>query len=142
MVYKIAMIILRNPDDAEDAVQNTFIRYYRKAPPFQSSEHEKAWLIRVGTNAAKSIRSSALHHAHDDLENVQTAAPEKDSYPELLTLLSVNERIVLQLRYVEGYTAEEIARILEKSPAAIRKRLERARARARQLYHQEVLSHA
>ena len=42
MIYKIAMVILRNPDDAEDAVQNTFLRYYRKAPAFESEEHEKA----------------------------------------------------------------------------------------------------
>ncbi len=142
MIYKIAMVILRNPEDAEDAVQNTFMRYYRKAPNFLSAEHEKAWLIRVGTNAAKSIRSSALRHSHEELSALLVAMPEQNAFPELLNRLPVNERIVLQLRYVEGYSAEEIAQIFGKSPAAIRKRLERARTRAKTLYEKEVLSRA
>ena len=139
MIYKIAMVILRNPDDAEDAVQNTFLRYYRKAPAFESEEHEKAWLIRCATNVAKSLRATALRHAHEDLTIAANAETPKSILPELLYLLPVPYRIVLQLRYVEGYSAEEIARVLGEKPAAVRKRLERARIRAREIYEKELV---
>ena len=47
MLFRICFAILANKEDAEDAVQDTFIKYYTEAPAFGSSEHEKAWLIRV-----------------------------------------------------------------------------------------------
>ena len=139
MLYRIAMSVLGQPEDAEDAVQNTFLRYYRKAPDFRSDEHEKAWLIRCGVNASKSIHKARSRHYHEELETVSAVAAPRAELPELLFYLPVSERILLQLRYVEDYTAEEMAELLKKSPAAVRKSLERARKRAREIYEKEFI---
>lgn len=137
-VYKIAMVILKNPDDADDALQDTFLRYFKKDPQFESEEHERNWIVRCAINASKSIRRSILHHSHEPLTE-QAAAPEPGSLPDLLFHLPAADRIILQLRYVEDYTAEEIAEILHKSPSAVRKRLERARKKARVTYEKECV---
>lgn len=139
MVYRIAMAILCHPEDAEDAVQNTFLRYYRKAPQFNDAEHERAWLIRVAVNCARSLSTYRSRHYHEPLEHYKTAAAPSSIFPELLWCLPPEDRELLQLRYVEGYTSEEIARILGGNAAAIRKRLERAKKQAEKIYEREAL---
>lgn len=139
MVYRIGMSVLGCPEDAEDAVQNTFLRYYRKSPEFESEAHERAWLIRCAVNCAKSLCTYRNRYRHEPLEHCTTAAPQVD-LPALLWYLPPKERILLQLRYVEDYTAEEIAQILGSNGAAIRKRLERAKKRAEKIYKKEVLA--
>lgn len=47
MLYKICIVMLKKPYDAEDTVQDVLIKYMTKSPGFLSEEHEKAWLIRV-----------------------------------------------------------------------------------------------
>ena len=56
MLFRICLVILCNESDAEDAVQDTFIKYLSKSPTFNDSEHEKAWLITVATNRCKNMR--------------------------------------------------------------------------------------
>ena len=55
MLFRLCLITLGNASDAEDAVQETFIKYFQKAPAFECAEHEKAWLITVATNKCKDI---------------------------------------------------------------------------------------
>lgn len=138
-VFRIGMSILGNAEDAEDAVQNTFLRYYRKAPAFSSEEHERAWVIRCAINCAKSLCTARNRHHHEPLENCHAAAPS-GGLPELLWYLPIKDRAVLQLKYVEGYTSEEIAQLLGGSAAAVRKRIERAKKRAEEIYKKEVLA--
>lgn len=61
MLFKIALVILCCNQDAEDAVQDTIIKYMTKSPVFQDSEHEKAWLIKVVTNRCKNMSSSSIN---------------------------------------------------------------------------------
>ena len=55
MLFRIAVITLGNASDAEDAVQDTLIKYMQKAPEFLEKEHEKAWLLKVVSNTCKDI---------------------------------------------------------------------------------------
>lgn len=139
-VYKIAVVILRNPDDADDALQETFLRYFRKAPEFESSEHEKAWIIRCATHVAKGMLRSNFRHKHEPLrENLAAAEYRRNDLPEMVLQLPLKERMILQLHYVEGYTAEEIAKMMSFSSAAtVRKRMERARKKLKELYDQQA----
>lgn len=57
-VLRAAMMQLSNRADAEDVVQETFLRYATSAPRFVSKEHEKAWLLRVAINLAKDMRKT------------------------------------------------------------------------------------
>ena len=64
-VYRVCFAYMKNSEDAADAVQETFIRLIRKAPAFENTEHEKAWLIRTASNICKD----ELKHwwrKHDD----------------------------------------------------------------------------
>ena len=54
-LYRLCFVMLGNESDAEDAVQESFIKYLQKAPSFENTEHEKAWLITVATNQCKDI---------------------------------------------------------------------------------------
>ena len=47
MLYRAAYVLLGNPHDVQDALQETLLRYLEKAPAFVSREHEKAWLLRL-----------------------------------------------------------------------------------------------
>lgn len=49
-LYKICIVMLCSEQDAQDAVQDTFVRYMEKQPEFAEEEHEKAWLIQVASN--------------------------------------------------------------------------------------------
>ena len=57
-LYSAAFLVSRNPEDAEDAVQEALIRYWQSDKEFESEEHKKAWLLRVTINLAKSTRRS------------------------------------------------------------------------------------
>ena len=58
-LYRTAIAIIGNKDDAEEIVQDVFVKVIEKCPIFQSPEHEIAWLIRVTVNLCKSrLRSS------------------------------------------------------------------------------------
>lgn len=61
MLFRIAMVQLGNKADAEEAVQETFVKLLYKAPVFHEPEHEKAWLILVITNITKNMRRSVWH---------------------------------------------------------------------------------
>ena len=66
MLYKICLVMLCNSYDAEDAVQETFLRYITKGPDTGDTEHQKAWLIRTATNLCKNMRLLRLRQVRGD----------------------------------------------------------------------------
>lgn len=143
MLFRICFVLLRQRQDAEDAVQETLLRYLRKAPRFESEQHEKAWLIRVATNVCKNaLRFRSRHETVSSDEIEAFAAPAADSGALLSALcdLPYIYRIVLQLYYVEGYKTAEIAQLLHISLSAVKKRLEKGRKMLKQAYTKEDLA--
>ncbi len=129
MLFRICYGILQNKADAEDALQETFLRYMLKAPLFRDSEHEKAWLIKVATNISKNMsRFNSRHAAEnlDELRSIGVSDNDRDIF-ELIMHLPSKYKIVLDLYYIEGYKANEIAEITNVSPVAVRKRLQYGR---------------
>ena len=59
-VYASAFSITRDPTDADDATQDTFLRYHTRSDDFESEAHLKAWLLRVAINRAKDLSGSAI----------------------------------------------------------------------------------
>ena len=117
MLFRLCFVLLRNRQDAEDAVQDCFMRYLSKAPHFESGEHEKAWLLRVASNHCKT-----------------------ESDREILTVLlslPCNYKTVLQLYYIEGYKTAEIASVLHLSLSTVKKRLEKGRKLLKEKYDLE-----
>lgn len=126
MLFRICLTILSNEADAEDALQETFIRYMTKAPLFRDSDHEKAWLIKVATNVCKNMVRFRSKHAGinlEELKNIGISISDTDVFGQIMRLPS-KYKIVLDLYYIEGYKANEISNIIGISPVAVRKRLQ------------------
>lgn len=129
MLFRICYGILDNKADAEDALQETFLRYMTKAPLFKDSEHEKAWLIKVATNISKNMVRFNQRHATenlDELRGIGISDGDRELF-DLIMQLPPKYKIVLDLYYIEGYKANEIADIINSSPAAVRKQLQHGR---------------
>ena len=129
MLFKICLVILGNEYDAQDAVQDTFYRYYYNEPEFSDEEHEKAWLIRVAVNISKDMRRFQNRHPKvylEQIEDYHTSSEEKEILEELIRL-PYKLKIVIYLHYIEGYQVKEIACMLHISQAAVKKRLQRGR---------------
>lgn len=129
MLFRISYCILCNKSDAEDALQDTFVKLITKAPVFIDDEHEKAWLIKVATNTSKNMVMLRLRRSTVDLQDVtEIGVKNEDSEVfEAIMNLPVKYKIVMVLFYVEGYKTEEIAEITQISSEAVRKRLQKGR---------------
>lgn len=139
MLFRMCLVILCNESDAEDVVQDTFITYLTKSPPFNDSEHEKAWLITIATNRCKNMRRYNIIRKHMDINDLQLYCKDDENYGliEHLMRLPNKHKIVLLLYYVEGYKVDEIAKILGITTSAVKKRLQRGRELIREKYRKE-----
>lgn len=128
MLYRTACLLLGNPHDVQDALQEVLLRYLEKAPAFASREHEKAWLLRVTANCCKDSLRARRRHSHADLEPLRECLPARESrHLQELYALPAKWKTVLILHYFEGYSVKEIAGILGLTENAVKKRLQRAR---------------
>ena len=128
MLYRTAYLLLGNPHDVQDALQETLLRYLEKAPAFVSSDHEKAWLLRVTSNYCKDCLRFRRRHSCLDLEPLQECLlAEEHAHVQELYALPAKWKTVLLLHYFEGYSVKEIGEILGLSESAVKKRLQRAR---------------
>ncbi len=141
MLFRICLVTLGNAADAEDAVQDTLLKYVQKAPAFANSEHEKAWLIRVAVNRCRDMQRFRFRHPQADIANIAalTADAENDGILEALMALPEKFRTVLTLYYVEEYRMEEIARVIGKTLSAVKMRLKKGRALLEETYRKEYL---
>ena len=132
MVYRICALRLGNRLDAEDAMQNTFIKFFYKAPEFPDTESEKAWLIRVAINVCKDFQKSFWQKKTEGLdETAELTVGVIEDAVRLIDVfdLSPKNRTVLQLYYYEGYSVTEISKILKISVNGVTSRLSRARSK-------------
>jgi RNA polymerase sigma-70 factor (ECF subfamily) len=129
-LYRVCFAYMKNPADTEDAVSDIFIRMIKAGTPFESEEHEKAWLIRTATNVCKNILRSWWRKREnlDDYENIQGKGNiEIDDVFAVVMGLPDKYKTVVYLYYYEGYDSVEISKILEKPQSTIRNYLHEAR---------------
>ena len=140
-VFRLAVSCLHRHADAEDILQEVFIRYYRSAPEFENEEHEKAWLIRVTVNACISLLRSPWRRVVGPLSE-STPAPEAERQwvIELVRRLPTRQAAVIHLHYYEDYSVREIASILHISEGTVKSRLSRARRRIGEMIEEEEYS--
>ncbi|WP_270295906.1 RNA polymerase sigma factor [Eggerthella sinensis] len=138
-VYRLALGQTRSKADAEDVYQDVFMRLYSDTTVFTSDEHLKAWLLRVAINRCRDLaksnwnrRTVAFDPIRDDVAELVRDPADADVW-DAVGQLPDNLRSSVHLHYVEGYTTEEIARMLNSQPATVRTWLSRARARVKDL---------
>lgn len=129
MLFRLCVVLLCNEQDAQDALQETFVRYMEHAPAFHSKEHEKAWLVKVASNLCKDVYRSRMRHPTVDLDEVSEYCelPEQSEVLAELMKLPGKLKTVIYLHYIEGYKTTEIAQMMGTSTNAVRKRLQRGR---------------
>lgn len=131
MVLRLCMVYLKNGPDTEDVFQTVFLKYTLHPKEFESSEHEKAWLIRVTVNACKDLLRSFFRSRTVSLEDMGEYAPDitpgQHAVMEAVWALPKQYREVIYLHYYEGYTAPEIAGILKRNPNTVYTHLHKGR---------------
>lgn len=152
MVYKLAIKITGNPDDAEDATQDAFLNLSTKLDRFQGRSALKTWIYRVAVNAALMVvRGGKKHRQHQELDTIggrddddgpsALVLPDDSEVPETRMLdreamavvraaidrLPETFRAVVVLADLEELSNREIAAVLDISVPAIKSRLHRAR---------------
>lgn len=159
-LYAAAMRMTRNPADAEDLVQETFVRAYRGFPSFQDGTNLRAWLYRILTNTfINTYRAKQRRPEQTDLDDVEdlylykrlggleAASLGRSAEDELMDMFTETEvkdaiealpeqfRMAVLLADVEGFSYKEIAEILDIPIGTVMSRLHRGRKALQRSLH-------
>lgn len=141
MLLRLAMTRLPSPADAEDAVQEVFLKLLTARPQFRDAEHEKAWLIRATLHRACDMARSA-ERRNLPLEAAGAVPgremPEPSPVLSAVRALPANYSAVIHLYYYEGYSIKEISQLLRLPVPTVGTRLSRGRERLRELLKEDV----
>ncbi len=141
MVYRLAFVRTKSKYDADDILQEVFLRYMRVWQRMESDEHIKAMLIRITVNCSNSLLSSFRFKRSEPL-NDNIKACEEVSYGDTLDVvlrLPIKYRTVIHLHYYMGYSVEEISSITSTKPATVKTQLFRAREKLKTALEREDL---
>ena len=132
MIYRIALTITGNEEDAKDVFQETFLRLVRNKEKIESDEHLKAWLIRVASNCAKTTVTSPWNKNTQGMDEEAESKESVCDQQEEGLLYELNQlpkkySVPLYLFYYEEYSIKEIAGILEKNENSVKTLLNRGR---------------
>lgn len=157
MVYRIALHDCRNHADAEDVMQDVFLRLYRFWPEVKNEEHLKRWLIQVTVRESRRLFAKPFRKREELLEEIHPgsgtwdggtagaqasgnpadAITEEDGILADVLLLPRKYRVVIYLYYYEEYSIREIAGMLGKKESTIQTQLARARRKLKQKWKEE-----
>ena len=133
-VYRLALRILKNEADAEDAAQEAFLKAYTSLADFRGDSRFSVWLYRLTNNICidmlrKNKRAVivSLQTEDDDGEETEIAIPDERYSPERLAALPDDCREILALRESAGLSYDEIAAALSLEVGTVKSRLNRAR---------------
>ena len=138
MLLRLACTRLPSVSDAEDAVQEVFLRLLTAPVSFRDAGHEKAWLIRTTLHRASDIRRKAEKRNVPLDAVLEYAAPEPEcELRNAVRSLPEKYSTVLHLHYYEGYSMKEIGTLLGLPAATVGTRLARGRERLRQMLKED-----
>lgn len=130
-IFAAAFSICRNQADADDVVQDTFLKYYSHQQDYEDEAHIRAWLLRVAINRAKDISSSFWRRNkvawEEYMDDLVFEEPSDNRLFEAVMLLPDKYRIVIHLFYYEDYSVSEIAKLLHCREGTVRSQLSRGR---------------
>ena len=142
-LWAVALGVMRNPEDAADALQDAYISAFRRAGSFRGEARVTTWLHRVVVNACldrlRSLKVRATETLPEDLDRSPDLAAEPPDPVEAeqnraqilaaLSRLNADQRAALVLVDMQGYSVDETAAILGCAPGTVKSRCARGRAR-------------
>lgn len=119
-VYRVCMLFFRGRvQDAEDAMQTTFLKLISDTTRFESASHERAWLIVTASNTCRDMLSSGWNRRvePDEKRVLAEEAPRAAADETLQSVMELPEqyKAAVYLYYYEGYSCREIARYMKKT---------------------------
>jgi len=140
VIFRTAMCYTKNKADADDIMQEVFLKLYTSDTYFVNDAHAKAWLIKVTANMCRNMLKNPWRRLIQPIEAAESMISEdkKDSglVPVIMKMKSKN-RIVLYMHYYEGYSTREIAEILGIKENAVTSQLYRGRKQLKDLLLKE-----
>lgn len=145
LVYRVAFTQMKRHADAEDVLQEVFVRLLKYQPPFESEEHVKAWFIRTTVNLCKDILKSKWHSTTVSMEQIPDYEKKFYRHPcvepdeTLWAVLELPEKYkdCLYFFYYEGYSIKEIAQILNMPENTVKTNLKRGREALKKMLKNE-----
>lgn len=137
-VYRIAFARTKNAHDAEDIMQEVFMRFIRRAPVFENEEHEKAWFIRVAVNCSKTLLASPWRNrVSEEKTDTPYFDTEKSEVWYAVASLPEKMRVVIHLFYYEDMSVAEISAATGKSIPSVKTTLHRGRQKLKEILTEE-----
>lgn len=137
VLHRVAYTQLRQEADREDAVQEAIRRAWEKRSSLREERFMQTWVIRILLNVCDTLRRREKRmYAPMEVQ----ARTDSDATPLLDALMALEEafRLPLQLRYVDGYSVKEVARMLRLPEGTVKSRLSRGREKLRSILEEEV----
>lgn len=134
-VYGVCLLYLKNKEDAEEAVTETFIRLMEHTHKFENNNHEKAYLLKTAVNICKNLLKSAWKKkvVHDEEVLMYMSTSEEETVMEEILHLPPKYRVVIYMHYYQGYKAQEISEIMDLSLSAVLSRMSRGREKLKDI---------
>ena len=127
MVYRLAIARVKNKYDADDILQEVFLRFIKVKDKVENDEHLKALLIRITINCSKNLLTSSWFKRTEPLSEALSVTDEYSDTLDAVLRLPQKYRTVIHLHYYMGYSVDEIAAILKSKPSTVKSQLHRAR---------------
>lgn len=145
-VYNYLLKILRNREDAEDILQETFVVFYRKMDVINEQAY-KSYLYRTAHNKALNLIKSRKKHdssTHENLDYIMEPAREPDNQKKnemirnAISQLPKKYALLLEMQFYQNMSYKEIAQALETTASAIDSRLVRAKKKLKKILLPEI----
>lgn len=134
-MYRVAKTLLRSDADCADAIQEAIVKAFSGLHTLRRDSYAKTWLVRIVINECYTImrKEKRVVSIEDYVpeEEAESTRDYSDLY-EAVSRLPKEQRLSVELYYMEGYSVKEIAELMETSESAVKSRLARARARLKQ----------
>ena len=137
-LLRTCYLYLRDPMQAEDAVQETYLKAWRSLDSFHGDSSGKTWLLRIALNTCHDMRKSGWHRLFDrritpDMLPEAVAPPQEQDDSLLTSVMNLPPRLreVVLLYYYHNLSTVEIGDVLGIARSSVSTRLQRARARLR-----------
>ncbi len=150
---RIVYLIIRNQDDADDIVQESFVQVWKSIHRFRQQHSFRPWFMHIVVNTLRTHQRTLARHPVVSLEHIDTCdnqtgqsttdpvaySEQQEAEQEILqaiTMLTPLQREAIILHYYSGYTAPEIAQIVGCRPDAVRRRIHDGVVALERILHQ------
>lgn len=141
-VYRVCFMMLKSASEAEDAVQNVFVKYINSGGDLETEEHIKAWLIVTAKNECKNMLKHWFRSKRTDLDDVAEPSYEtREDSGVMEKVMSLEEkyRVPIYLYYYEGYSTAEISEMIGIKHSTLRTNMAKGREKLKMLLEEDEI---